>query len=154
MPFKSSSYTWRELMVEANQWNCIINQRLSTVLPFSPKYRLDHPENYLFVLSQKNAFWIKVSENKRISFLKKLHWLSTLEDNCGLSSTKNVHFLNQNIRNVANNKRVRTFLLLSRRNPCMASTIESGRTTGPVLNMMKVSILSSKPPGLAGSRLW
>ena len=32
------------------------------VLPFSPKYRLGHPGNYLFSLSNKYSFWIKQSK--------------------------------------------------------------------------------------------
>ena len=37
---------------------------LSSVLPFQPKYRLGHPENYLFLPSKKYIYRIKVSNNK------------------------------------------------------------------------------------------
>ena len=40
------------------------------VLPFWPKYRLIHPENYLFSLSQKKI-WIKVSKQIFNLILKK-----------------------------------------------------------------------------------
>ena len=32
---------------------CLISKGPPTVLPFQPKYRLGHPENYLFLLSKK-----------------------------------------------------------------------------------------------------
>ena len=55
----------------------IPSQVCLTVLPFQPNYRLGHPENYLFSLSKKNIFWIKVSENKIRYFWKRKHWCLT-----------------------------------------------------------------------------
>ena len=40
------------------------------VLPFKPKYRLAHPENYLFSLSKKIYSGSKDSNNKLIDFEK------------------------------------------------------------------------------------
>ena len=44
------------------------------VLLFDPKYRVCHPENYLFLLSKKNIFWVKVSQKKMIWFWKQKHY--------------------------------------------------------------------------------
>ena len=44
-------------------------------LPFEPYYRLCHPEIYLFSLSTKNSFQIKVSEKIFNFILKTKHWL-------------------------------------------------------------------------------
>ena len=43
------------------------------VLQFSPKYRLGHPENNLFVLSKKNI-GLKYPKKKTIQFWKKNSW--------------------------------------------------------------------------------
>ena len=40
------------------------------MLAFQPKYRLGHPENYLFSLSKKYIFWIEVSKKHFIKFEK------------------------------------------------------------------------------------
>ena len=44
-----------------------------TVLPFLPKYRLRHPDKYIFSSSKKHLFWIKVSKKKFVSFWKRKH---------------------------------------------------------------------------------
>ena len=41
------------------------------VLPFQPKYRLAHPKTYLFSLSKKKLFWMKVSQKTFYLILKK-----------------------------------------------------------------------------------
>ena len=49
----------------------------SSVLPFSPKYRLGHPENYLFLLSKKYIFRIKLSNKIFHLILKKEALITT-----------------------------------------------------------------------------
>ena len=51
------------------------NGTLRAVLRFQPKYRLAHPEKYLFSLSKKYILWIKVSNKYLIWCWKKKHWL-------------------------------------------------------------------------------
>ena len=48
----------------------LLSKSSRPVLLFSPKNRLGHPENYLFVLSKKYFFWIKVSKKMFYLILK------------------------------------------------------------------------------------
>ena len=45
----------------------------ATVLLFKAKYRIRHPENYLFLLSKKYIFWIKASKKHVVWFKKQKH---------------------------------------------------------------------------------
>ena len=54
----------------------------SSVLLFQPKYRLGHPENYLFLLSKKVFTGSKYAKNKLINFEKRntaIHTSSLLQ---------------------------------------------------------------------------
>ena len=52
----------------------VTSSKYPPVMCFKPKYRLGHPENYLFLLSQRILLGSKYPKKYFILFWKKLHW--------------------------------------------------------------------------------
>ena len=74
-------WSWIMLSYSKFLWYCSqrqVGSMFIRVLLFEPKYRLAHPEHYLFLLSIRNIFWIEVSKRHFISFWDRstdfYHW--------------------------------------------------------------------------------